>query len=151
MKPLARLHLASAVYCGVLVSLNWFQVTHYARTQGLTSEAISPVGLALLLSIIVLLVLAWRILRLVRWHLEQGRRVGAGRWIESWSVALYALPLLWHRVTTSSWTEADGAVATTTGGFGHAWSLWVFVFALGGLLLAQIGSRLSSRQHDVRP
>ena len=145
MNRFFKLHVQSAFYCGVLISLNWYRTTHYARGDGVTSESILPVALALLLSVAIVVALAWRIAKRARWRLEGGERVRPGRWIESWSVAIYALPLLWQHITTASWKEPDGALATSVGGYGHALSSWIFLFAIGGLLLAQIGNRLSER------
>jgi hypothetical protein len=144
MSRIAKLHLWSALYCCVLISLNWFWRTDYARTNGLTSETIGLVGGAFLISLMVVVVLGWRALKLARWRLEQGEKVRDGRWIESWSVVLYALPLLWHHVSTSNWTAPDGALATSSGGFGHPLSSTVFLLAIAGLMLAQIRDRLSA-------
>ena len=145
MNHLAKLHLWSALYCGVLISLNWSRATQYARPVGLTSESKAPVMLALLLSLLVMVVLLWRVLRFVRRRLEAGEKVEPGRWIESWSVMIYALPLLWHQGSTSSWIAPDGTVATTVSGFGTDISPRIFLFAVVGLLLSQLAHRLSPR------
>lgn len=145
MSRFAKIHLWSAIYCGVLISLNWFWKTDYARAVGVTSEATELVGGAFLISVAVVVSLGWRVWNLVRAHLEQGDKVCAGRWIESWSVIIYALPLLWHQVSTSSWRAPDGALATSTGGFGNALSPTIFLLAIAGLVLAQIKNRLSAR------
>ena len=144
MSRIAKLHLWSALYCCVLISLNWFWRTDYTRTNGLTSETIGLVGGAFFISLLVAVILALRALKLARWRLEQGEKVRDGRWIESWSVLLYALPLLWRQVSTSSWRAPDGALATSSGGFGHPLSSTVFLLAIAGLVLAQIKDRLSS-------
>jgi hypothetical protein len=142
MSSRLKLHLGSAGYCVLLACLNWFRSVEYARQIGLKSESFAPVGLAWLLSLLVMVYLLWRGVRAALARLESGRKVREGRWIESWSVILYALPLLWHRTGTSSWIEADGALATATGGYGHALSSQVFLFAVAGLLLFQVLARL---------
>lgn len=138
-----KLHLGSAGYCALLAGLNWFRSVEYSRQFGVTSESFAPIALALLLSAGVALYLGYRCVRLALAGLESGKRVKAGNWIESWGVMLYAIPLLVHRTSSSSWIEADGAIAKATGGYGHATSIWVFVFAVAGLLLFQIRSRLT--------
>lgn len=143
MTPPARLHLGSAAYCSLLIGLNWFRSVEYSRRSGLVSESVAPVGLALLLSFAVALYLAYRCVKAALCRLESGKKVRRGEWVESWSVIGYALPLLWHRISSSTWTEADGALATATGGFGHALSCWVFLFAILGLLLFQVLTRLT--------
>lgn len=145
MSRLARLHLASALYCGVLIALNWFRTTDYGRTKGLIHEAISPVAGALLIALALVVVLCWRALKSVRWRLETGERVPPGRWIESWSVMLYPLPLLWHQMSTSVWKQPDGTVVTAVGSFGSSLSSSIFWLAIVGLLLAQIERRLTVR------
>lgn len=142
MNSTAKLHLGSALYCALLVGLNWFRSVEYARPIGVTSETFAPIALALLISAAVAVYLLYRCVRSSLSLLESGRKVRAGRWIESWSVTIYALPLLWHRTSISSWTEADGALATASGGFGHTLSGWVFLLATLGLLLFQILARL---------
>ena len=148
MNPSTKLHLRSAVYCALLICLNWFRSVEYSRQVGVTSESFAPIGLALLLSAAVVLYLAYRCVRSALSRLESGKKVREGRWIESWGVIVYALPLLWHRISSSSWTEADGALATATGGFGHALSGWVFLFAILGLLLFQILARLTDDNEE---
>lgn len=145
MSRIAKLHLFSALYCGILIALNWSRTTQYARSEGVTSESVAPVALALILSMLVVVVLGWRVLRIVRDRLETGASVPPGRWIESWSVLIYALPLLWQNIRGSSWRMADGTIATTIGGFGSSLSTWVFLFAVAGLLLAQVEARLATR------
>ena len=145
MSRVAKMHLWSAVYCCVLISLNWYWKTDYARTNGVTSETMVWVGGAFFISVSVVVVLGWRALKHARWRLEQGVQGPEGRWSESWSVLLYALPLLWQRVSTSSWRAPDGAMATSSGGFGHTLSSTVFLLAVAGLLLAQMKNRLSTR------
>jgi hypothetical protein len=148
MNPFAKLHLRSAVYCALIVGLNWFRSVEYSRQFGVTSESFAPIGLALLLSAAVALYLAYRCVRRALSRLESGKKVREGRWIESWSVMVYALPLLWHRISSSSWVESDGTLATSTGGFGHALSGWVFLFVILGLLLFQILARLTGDDEE---
>jgi hypothetical protein len=148
MNPITKLHLRSAVYCALLIGLNWFRSVDYSRPFGVTSESFAPIGLALLLSAAVALYLAYRCVRAALSRLERGKKVREGRWIESWSVMVYALPLLWHRTSSSSWTESDGSLATATGGFGHALSGWVFLLAILGLLLFQILARLADDDEE---
>ena len=151
MNPLIKLHLGSAGYCALLASLNWFRSVQYSRQVGLKSESFSPVALALLLSGAFALYLAALCLRAARARLESGRMVKTGNWIESWVVVVYTLPLLWHQNSVSTWKEADGAMATEIGGYGHASSGWVFVFAVAGLLLFQILSRLAPTDDGADP
>lgn len=151
MHPLIKLHLGSAGYCVLLVSLNWFRSVEYSRQNGLTRENIAPVGLALLLSAGVAVYLFYRCVRAALYRLETGKRLKGGSWVPSRSVVVYALPLLWHRTSSSIWTEADGAVATATGGYGHATSIWVFLFAVLGLLLFQILVRLTNDDDEPEP
>jgi hypothetical protein len=148
MNSSTKLHLGSAGYCALLAGLNWFRSVEYSRQFGLKSESFAPVGLAFLLSAVVAVYLAYRCVRSALSRLESGKKVREGRWIESWGVIAYALPLLWHRTSRSSWTEADGALATASGGFGHALSGWVFLFAILGLLLFQILARLTSDDEE---
>jgi hypothetical protein len=143
MSPLIKLHLGSATYCLLLISLNWVRSVEYSRPLGITSETIAPVGLALLLSAAVVLYFAYRCIRAALSRLEKGNKVREGRWIESWSVIVYTLPLLVFRSSSSHWVEPDGTLAKATGGFGHALSTWVFLFAILGLLLFQILARLT--------
>ena len=149
MSPSTKLHLGSAGYCALLVGLNWSRSVEYSRKFGLTSESLVPVALGLLLSVSVALYLVYHCVRFALNRLKSGKKVREGRWIESWGVIIYALPLLWHRVSSSSWTEADGALARATGGYGHAISSWIFLFAVLGLLLFQIRLRLAP--DDVEP
>ncbi len=149
MNPCTKLHLGSAVYCALLVGLNWFRSVEYSRQFGVTSESLAPIALATLLSLAVALYLIYRCVRSALTRLEEGRKVRGGRWIKSWSVILYALPLLWHQISSSSWREPDGALATATGGYGHALSSWVFLFAVLGLLLFQILTRLTPNDEDA--
>lgn len=150
MKSFLQLHVGSAAYCAVLLVLNWSWSVQYSRQVGITSESVSPVVFAYLLSIGVALYYAVRCLRAAASRLEKGNKVSEGRWIRSWSVVVYALPLLFHRNSTSSWIAADGALATTTSGFGHPISSSVFLFAILGLLLFQIFSRLNTDAEDDR-
>lgn len=148
MNPSTKLHLGSAGYCALLASLNWFRSVDYSREIGVRSESFAPIALAALLSLGVVLYLVYRCVRAALTRLEYGRKVGAGRWIESRTVILYALPLLWHRTSSSRWTEPDGALASATGGYGHSLSSWVFLFAVLGLLLFQIFTRLTKDDED---
>jgi hypothetical protein len=150
MKSFVQLHVGSAAYCAVLLVLNWSWSVKYSRQVGLTSESVSPVAFALLLSIGVSLYYAFRCLIAAASRLEKGTKVGEGRWIRSWSVLVYALPLLFHKNSTSNWIDGDGALATTSSGFGHQLSTWVFLFAILGLLLFQIFSRLNLNPEEGR-
>lgn len=149
MNPSTKLHLGSAGYCALLVGLNWSRTVEYSRQSGVTSEGVSPIALALLLSGGVALFLLVRCVRVALARLENGRRLKEGRWIPSRGVIAYALPLLLHRTTVSTWIEPDGALATASGGYGHAASSWVFLFAVLGLLLFQILARLTG--DDAEP
>lgn len=151
MNPSTKLHLGSAGYCAVLAGLNWSRSVEYSRQVGLTRESFSPIGLAALLSSTVALYLFYRCVRSALSRLETGRKVREGRWIMSWGVILYALPLLWRQTSDSSWREPDGALAYATGGYGHALSSWVFLFAILGLLLFQIFMRLKSDHEGADP
>lgn len=142
MNPTTKLHLGSAGYCALLAGLNWFRSVEYSRQAGVASESFAPVLLALLLSTAVALYLAYRCVRSALSRLENGEKVREGKWIESWGVIAYALPLLVHRTSSSSWIEADGALAKMNSGFGHPLSSWIFLFAIVGLLLFQILIRL---------
>lgn len=148
MNPLLKLHLGSAAYCAILVSLNWFRIIEYTRKSGLTKESLTPVGLAALLSGAAALYLILLCLRAARTRLEEGRKIAPGRWIQSRAVLLYALPLLWHQESTSSWMEPDGSMATLSRGYGHGLSTQVFFFAIAGMLLFQILARLTSDDKD---
>lgn len=150
MKSFLQLHLGSAAYCAVLLVLNWSWSVKYSRQVGITSESVAPVAFAYLLSIGVALYYAFRCLKAAAARLEKGTKVREGRWIRSWSVLVYALPLLFHRSSTSTWIDGDGALATTTSGFGHQISSSVFLFAVVGLFLFQIFSRLNSDTEDDR-
>lgn len=46
--------------------------------------------------------------------------------------------------------EPDGALATATGGFGHDLPVWVFLFAIAGILLFQLSKRLTSSLPENR-
>lgn len=151
MKPLAKLHLWSAGYCLVLAGLNWSRTVEYARAAGLRRESIDGIGGALLLSGAIALYLAWSCIRTARLRLEAGKKVQSGRWVPSWSVLIYALPLVFRFNSTSNWTDPDGALATATGGYGGALSRAVFLFAVAGLLLFQIRSRLSIENTEAEP
>jgi hypothetical protein len=143
MSPLIKLHLGSAGYCALLAGLNWFRSVGYSRQFGVTRETLAPIGLGLLLSALVILYLGVHCVRTALSLLKRGRKVTDGPWIESGSVLVYALPLLWHRTATTSWIEPDGVLAVATGGYGHALSPWVCLFAVLGMLLFQILTRLS--------
>jgi hypothetical protein len=151
MNSSTKLHLGSAGYSTLLVGMNWSRPVEYSRQFGLKSESVAPIALAYLLSAGVVLYLVYRCVRSALSRLESGRKVRQGRWIRSWVVILYALPLLWHQNSSSSWREPDGAFAIATGGYGHALSSWVFLFAVLGLLLFQIFTRLTSDDEDAEP
>jgi len=144
MNSSAKLHLGSAGYCALLIGLNWFRSVEYSRQFGVKSESFGPVALAALLSLAVLVYLVYRCVRAALTRLERGGKLREGRWIVNWGVLLYALPLLWHQNSSSSWLEPDGTWANATGGYGHPLSAWVFLFAILGLLLVQILARLTS-------
>lgn len=150
MNPTTKLHLGSAGYCVLLVGLNWSRSVEYSRQFGVKSESFSPIALAWLLSTGVAVYLAWRCVRSALSRLESGMKVREGKWIESWSVMVYALPLLVHRTSSTSWTEADGALATMTGGYGHALSGRIFLCAILGLLLFQILIRLGPDDQETK-
>ena len=143
MKPSRKIHLWSASYCLLLAVLNWSRTVEYSRAGGTKGSSIlTPIEVAFVLSAVVLLVLGVRIVRSARRHLETGRRVTAGRWIQDRSVVLYTLPLLFYRQTTSSWIEPDGAVANSISRYGGALTLAVLLFAILGMLLFQVLLRL---------
>ncbi len=144
MKRMTRIHLFSVLHCAVLIALNWFWSARYSRQEGVTSESVSPVALAFILSACVVAYFTFRCIRLAAFRLERGERVPPGSWIQSWSVILYAVPLLFHKVSTSSWIEGDGAYSSATTGYGHELSPFVFLFAVIGLLLGQVSSRLKT-------
>jgi hypothetical protein len=81
-------------------------------------------------------------IRSAKLRLENGPIINEGRWIQSWWVLLYFVPLLFRRTTTSSWVELDGCFASSTGGYGHNSSFQVFLMAVLSVLLIQIYSRL---------
>lgn len=151
MNPSTKLHLGSAGYCALLVGLNWSRSIEYSRQFEVTIESFAPIGLAILLSAAVALYLVYGCVRSTLSRLASGKKVGEGSWIESWRVIFYALPLLYYRTSTSGWTEVDGARATATGGYGHALSCWVFLFAIVGLLLFQILARLTDDDDEPSP
>lgn len=142
MNPLMKLHLWSVIYCAVLTSLNWFRTTEYARHEGIHSQSEAPVLAALLVAGGVCFYLLLQCVRHAKLRLETGRRVAGGKWVLSWSVVIYALPLLFVSQTTSTWHEADGVIATATGGFGHMLSRWVFLCAAVSLFSFQVLMRL---------
>ena len=151
MNPIVKLHLGSAAYCAVLLSLNWSRSIEYSRTSGLTSEGFSGGPISVILSGAFVVVLAWHCFRSARRALEVGSRVADGRWILTWSVACYALPLVPRSTGTSNWTEPDGAFATATGGYGHEMSLLVFILAVAGMYLFQILMRLTAVDKAAEP
>jgi hypothetical protein len=142
MHARTKLHILSASYGAVLASMNWFRSVQYSRTNGVIAESVFPVALAVLLSGMVACYLAVRCFRLARTRLESGSKVREGKWIRSWAIIVYALPLLWHQTSTSTSQAEDGATVVTTGGYGHALSAYLFMFAIVGLLLFQISTRL---------
>ncbi len=151
MKPLVKLHIWSAGYCLVLAGLNWSRTVVYSRDSGILRETLDGVGGALLLSGAVAFYLLWRCIRSARARLEAGRKVEGGRWVQSRSVLVYALPLLFHSNSTSSWTAPDGALVTVSGGYGSDRSFGVFLCGVVGLLLFQILRRLSTVKTAVQP
>ncbi|MBI3885139.1 MAG: hypothetical protein HY302_05350 [Opitutae bacterium] len=146
MKDPIRIYFAGAAYCALLASLNWFRTVEYSRAVGLKYESHTGAEAALTIAAAVVAYQSWRCLKYARARLESGNRVEPGRWIFSWGVLLFTLPLLYRRTTTSSWKEADGALATATGGYGHTLSGTVFVLAVLGMLLWQIAGRLAPRK-----
>ena len=148
MNKSTKFDLGSAGYCALLVGLNWFRSVEYSRKIGVSSESNSPVALAFLVSAAVALYLVYRCVRSALSRLESGKKMREGNWIETWSVIVYALPLLWHQTSSSSWIEADGALATATGGYGHDLSSRIFLFAIMGLLLFQILARLTGDDEE---
>jgi hypothetical protein len=149
MRAATKIHVLSASYCALLVGMNWFRSVSYSRTAGVTAESFSPVALAVLVSGSVACYLVIACFRLARARLENGRKVGEGKWIRSWIVVAYALPLLWRQSSTSISRADDGATVTMSNGYGHALSIYVFTFAVVGLLLFQILNRL--RPDDTEP
>jgi hypothetical protein len=148
-----KLHLVSVCYCAVLVALNWSRSTSYSRpfgAAGVTHEAVYPVALAAGLSVVTVIVLCFYCLWKARSRLERGSRVAEGRWIQSYSVILYAFPLFFHRLSSSTSIATDGSTIVHSGGYGHPLSSWVFCFAVAGLLLLQIAARLSSGENGPR-
>ncbi len=142
MSPNTRLHLQSAGYGVLLTCLNWsYRVEHkQALSHGYYS--FDAVNLALLISLGVVFYYGRRCFRDARYRLETGRRVEGGKWIQSWRVMAYALPLLYKRDAVSIWREIDGTMKTASGGYGHTLSVWVFLFAVIGILLFQFHQRL---------
>ena len=151
MKPPTKLHIWSAGYCLVLAGLNWSHTVAYSRPAGTQRESIDGISGALLLSGAIALYLMWHCIRSARIRLEAGKKVEGGRWVRSWGVLIYALPLIFRSVSTSTWTAPDGALATATGGYGSDRSFAVFLFAIAGLLLFQILSRLSMEKTEAEP
>ena len=94
MNPYLKLHLGSAGYGVLLAGLNWSRSIEYSRQFGKTGEGVYPVAFALLLSAGLALYMGYRCVRSALSRLESGRKVRKGRWIESWGVIIYALPLL---------------------------------------------------------
>jgi hypothetical protein len=148
MKPDAKLHLKSGLYCALLAGLNWSNFIEYSGKLGLTRVELSPAMLALLFSVVTAFYLAYRCMKAARVRLERGEGVKKGKWIQNGAVVIYTLPLLFGRQWTSTWTEPDGTPALARRGYGHAWSAWIFVFAVAGLLAFQILSRLSDRREE---
>ena len=135
----------------MLAGLNWSHTVAYSRTVGTQRESIDGISGALLLSGAITLCLMWRCIRSARIRLEAGKKVESGRWVRSWSVMIYTLPLIFRSISTSTWTAQDGALATATGGYGSDRSIAVFLFAIVGLLLFQILSRLSPEKSEAEP
>ena len=142
MKSPLQLHLGSAAYCAVLATLNWTWSASYSRKSGITAESVSPAALAFLLSVAVVVYYSVKCVRAARRRLELGQKVPAGRWIRSWGVACYALPLTFYNISTSTYMEGDHSLATITSGYGHPGSGATFWSAIIGMLLFQIFDRL---------
>jgi len=150
MKPTAKRHLRSALYCALLAGLNWFNSIEYARKIGVTHEGFYPVEWAFLVSGGVAVYFVFRCIKAARICLEHGEAVKKGKWIQDWAVLIYAIPLLFGRQSTSNWYEPDGALATTTRGYGHALSGSILVFAVVGMLAFQIHQRLSGGRGEPK-
>lgn len=142
MSPTAKLHLGSAAYALLLCSVNWTYQVKYLRQVGLTASSWTPAGLALALSFTVMIVLLYRIIRQVRTALAKGTRIAPARWIDTWLVLVYLLPLLWRQTVTSTSIAADGTTKVLTRGYGHESAPLVFLFAAAGLILFQVYTRL---------
>jgi hypothetical protein len=148
MKPDAKLHLKSALYCGLLAGMNWFSSIKYSRKVGVIEENFYPIGLAFLLSGTVAVYLAYRCIKEAGIRLERGDAVKNGKWIQNWAVVVYAVPLLFGRQIGSNWYDPDGALATATRGYGNTLSGLIFVLAVAGMLAFQIHSRLSDGREE---
>lgn len=145
MNPSIKLQIGSAGYCALLACLNWSRSVERSHQNGVFHRSsVDPIALAVLLAVGIVFYLLYRCVRAALRRLEIGRSVREGRWIKSWGVVVYALPLLFHLNSTARWKEADGAFVTVTGGYGHNLSIWVFVFAILGMFLFQMLTRLST-------
>ena len=142
MSPSAKLHLGSAAYALLLCSVNWTYQVKYLRQVGLTASSWTPAGLALVFSFTVMVVLLVRIVRQVRTALAAGTRIAPARWIDTWFVLVYLLPLLWRNTATSTSIDSDGTTMLVTRGYGHEGAPLVFLFAAASLLLFQVYTRL---------
>jgi hypothetical protein len=127
----------------VLISQNWFRSITHSGNAGFSKEEIYPVEVAAVLSGAVAVVLALVCVWKARSLLERGSRVGGGIWIQSYLCLFYALPLLWHQQSSSTSVASDGSTTVVSRGYGHELSIWIFCFAVAGLLLLQIVIRLS--------
>lgn len=146
-----RVHLHSACYCAVLISLNWSFSVEYGRELGRLRESTFGIGGAVVLSAGVTLYLLYRCVRLAKAHLESGTGVGPGRWFPDLEVLVYSLPLLYRHSMDATWTAPDGALATRTGGFGHELSTTVFSLSICSLLLYQVFLRLREATKFATP
>lgn len=150
MPPKLKLHLVSAAYCAYLISQNRFTSMTRSGGVGILSEATSPWENALMLSgaiaIFLTLLCVWK----ARWLLERGGKIREGRWIQSYSCLLYSLPLLWHQYFSSTSVDADGISTVVRRGYGNEFSVRIFCFAVLGLLLLQIATRLSGPKQLVK-
>jgi hypothetical protein len=126
MSTKARTHLFSAVFCALLIALNWYRFVHFSRKLGVLSDGVGPFIIAYLLSGAVVLFLAFSCIRICRFTLRAGTK-----WITDWIPFLYALPLLYRTQAITTWTEPDGAAATQVTGYGSFPTLfWLAVAAL---------------------
>jgi hypothetical protein len=148
MKPNAKLHLKSALYCGLLAGMSWFSSIEYSRKVGVVEENFYPIGLAFLLSGTVAVYLAYRCMKEAGIRLERGDAVRNGKWIQDWAVVVYALPLLFSRQIGSHSYEPNGAFATATRGYGNALSPLISLLAVAGMLAFQILSRRSDGRKE---
>jgi hypothetical protein len=122
--------------------MNWSRVTSFSSPAHMWREDYHPVAIAFGLSAFIAAVLAVLCVRMARRCLESGQKVPPGRWIHTYAPIFYALPLLFHSTGSSTSLAAGGGTTVVSGGYGHELSSWVFLFAVTGMLLAQIAIRL---------